>query len=77
MGSYPIAVPPLRRPLILPTVIYTGSGRVGKIVAPAAVKHLTPVTLEVGVLFVSPSRSLLTTLQLGGKNPAIVDLNSI
>jgi aldehyde dehydrogenase (NAD+) len=28
--------------------IYTGSGRVGRIVAQAAAKHLTPVTLEVG-----------------------------
>jgi aldehyde dehydrogenase (NAD+) len=30
------------------TVLYTGSGRVGKIVATAAAKHLTPVTLELG-----------------------------
>ncbi|KAF9652565.1 aldehyde dehydrogenase [Thelephora ganbajun] len=29
-------------------VLYTGSGRVGKIVAAAAAKHLTPVTLELG-----------------------------
>ncbi|TFK21603.1 aldehyde dehydrogenase [Coprinopsis marcescibilis] len=29
-------------------IIYTGSGRVGKIVATAAAKHLTPVTLELG-----------------------------
>lgn len=27
--------------------MYTGSARVGKIVATAAAKHLTPVTLEV------------------------------
>ena len=60
-------------PLTPPTVLYTGSGRVGKIVAIAAAKHLTPVTLEVGVLFGSPSRLLLTRLQLGGKNPTIVD----
>ncbi|KII83226.1 hypothetical protein PLICRDRAFT_58530 [Plicaturopsis crispa FD-325 SS-3] len=37
-------------------IFYTGSGRVGKIVAQAAAAHLTPVSLE-----------------LGGKNPAIVD----
>ncbi|KAH6903436.1 aldehyde dehydrogenase [Coprinopsis sp. MPI-PUGE-AT-0042] len=29
-------------------ILYTGSGRVGKIVATAAAKHLTPVTLELG-----------------------------
>jgi len=29
-------------------ILYTGSGRVGKIVAAAAAKHLTPVTLELG-----------------------------
>lgn len=29
-------------------VLYTGSGRVGRIVATAAAKHLTPVTLELG-----------------------------
>jgi hypothetical protein len=30
------------------TVVFTGSGRVGKIVAGAAAKTLTPTTLEVG-----------------------------
>lgn len=29
-------------------IIYTGSGRVGKIIMSAAAKHLTPVTLELG-----------------------------
>ncbi|KAF9785103.1 NAD-aldehyde dehydrogenase [Thelephora terrestris] len=29
-------------------ILYTGSGRVGKIVAEAAAKHLTPITLELG-----------------------------
>ncbi|KAF8638214.1 hypothetical protein AX16_010560 [Volvariella volvacea WC 439] len=29
-------------------ILYTGGGRVGKIVATAAAKHLTPVTLELG-----------------------------
>ncbi|EAU89477.1 aldehyde dehydrogenase [Coprinopsis cinerea okayama7 len=29
-------------------ILYTGSGRVGKIVATAAAKHLTPVSLELG-----------------------------
>jgi len=29
-------------------ILYTGSGRVGKIVAAAAAKHLTPTTLELG-----------------------------
>ncbi|KAI9067689.1 NAD-aldehyde dehydrogenase [Trametes sanguinea] len=37
-------------------IMYTGNGRVGRIVAAAAAKHLTPLTLE-----------------LGGKNPAVVD----
>lgn len=37
-------------------IFFTGSTRVGKIVAAAAAKHVTPVTLE-----------------LGGKNPVIVD----
>jgi aldehyde dehydrogenase (NAD+) len=30
------------------TIFYTGNGRVGRIVAAAAAKHLTPVTLELG-----------------------------
>ena len=29
-------------------IVYTGSGRVGRIVAAAAAKHVTPVTLELG-----------------------------
>jgi acyl-CoA reductase-like NAD-dependent aldehyde dehydrogenase len=29
-------------------ILFTGSGRVGKIVMAAAAKHLTPVTLELG-----------------------------
>lgn len=37
-------------------IFYTGNGRVGRIVAAAAARHLTPVTLE-----------------LGGRNPVIVD----
>ncbi|KAH9903156.1 NAD-aldehyde dehydrogenase [Cubamyces lactineus] len=37
-------------------ILYTGNGRVGKIVARAAAEHLTPLTLE-----------------LGGKNPVVVD----
>ncbi|GAC1381683.1 MAG: aldehyde dehydrogenase family protein [Marmoricola sp.] len=37
-------------------ILYTGNGTVGRIVAAAAAKHLTP-----------------TTLELGGKSPAIVD----
>lgn len=32
------------------TIFYTGNGRVGRIVAAAAAKHLTPVTLELGVV---------------------------
>jgi len=60
-------------PLTPPAVLYTGSGRVGKIVAAAAAKHLTPVTLEVRISTGSPPRLLLTILQLGGKNPTIVD----
>jgi aldehyde dehydrogenase (NAD+) len=37
-------------------ILYTGNGSVGRVVAEAAAKHLTP-----------------TTLELGGKSPAIVD----
>ena len=37
-------------------ILYTGNGTVGRIVAEAAARHLTP-----------------TTLELGGKSPAIVD----
>ncbi|EJD01022.1 aldehyde dehydrogenase [Fomitiporia mediterranea MF3/22] len=37
-------------------IMYTGGGKVGRIVATAAAKHLTPLTLE-----------------LGGKNPVIID----
>jgi len=37
-------------------IFFTGSVRIGKIVAAAAAKHLTPITLE-----------------LGGKNPCIID----
>jgi aldehyde dehydrogenase (NAD+) len=37
-------------------ILYTGNGTVGRVVAEAAAKHLTP-----------------TTLELGGKSPAIVD----
>ena len=36
-------------PLMHPAVLYTGGSRVGRIVATAAAKHLTPVTLEVWV----------------------------
>jgi hypothetical protein len=36
-------------PLTPPAVLYTGGSRVGRIVATAAAKHLTPVTLEVWV----------------------------
>ena len=32
----------------MPLVVFTGSGTVGKVVAQAAAKHLTPVTLELG-----------------------------
>ena len=41
------------------TVVFTGNGKVGRIVAAAAAKHLTP-----------------TTLELGGKNPVILDPES-
>ncbi|KAH9933554.1 aldehyde dehydrogenase [Epithele typhae] len=37
-------------------ILYTGNGRVGRIVATAAARHLTP-----------------TTLELGGKNPVVID----
>ncbi|KAI0328290.1 aldehyde dehydrogenase [Cubamyces sp. BRFM 1775] len=39
-------------------IMYIGNGRVGRIIATAAAKHLTPLTLE-----------------LGGKNPVVVDPN--
>ncbi|CAE6386069.1 hypothetical protein BN14_00968 [Rhizoctonia solani AG-1 IB] len=44
------AIPEATRLLDLPWdhIMYTGSGNVGKIVATAAAKHLTPVTLELG-----------------------------
>jgi aldehyde dehydrogenase (NAD+) len=53
----------------------TGSGRVGKIVASAAAKFLTPVTLEVRpfTAFICPFD--VRTEQLGGKSPVIVDPN--
>ncbi|CAE7171007.1 unnamed protein product, partial [Rhizoctonia solani] len=43
-------IPETTRLLDLPWghILYTGSGNVGKIVATAAAKHLTPVTLELG-----------------------------
>lgn len=42
-------------------VVFTGSTKVGKIVAAAAAKHLTPVTLELGgqtPVFVDPNIDL-------------------
>ncbi|KAF8196110.1 NAD-aldehyde dehydrogenase [Pholiota molesta] len=45
-------------------ILYTGSGRVAKIVATAAAKHLTPVTLELGgksPVIVDPGCDLKTT----------------
>ncbi|CEL57774.1 hypothetical protein RSOLAG1IB_02518 [Rhizoctonia solani AG-1 IB] len=44
------AIPETTRLLDLPWdhIMYTGGGNVGKIVATAAAKHLTPVTLELG-----------------------------
>ncbi|TFK38204.1 aldehyde dehydrogenase [Crucibulum laeve] len=44
------AIPETTHLLDLPWdhILYTGSGRVGKIVATAAAKHLTPVSLELG-----------------------------
>ncbi len=41
---------PILSPLtdIFPTVFFTGGGTVGRIIATAAGKHLTPVTLELG-----------------------------
>ncbi|KAJ7172042.1 NAD-aldehyde dehydrogenase [Mycena filopes] len=54
------AIPETTKLLDLPWdhILYTGSGRVGKIVAMAAAKHLTPVTLELGgksPVFVDPA----------------------
>ncbi|KAJ7631341.1 NAD-aldehyde dehydrogenase [Mycena polygramma] len=57
------AIPETTKLLDLPWdhILYTGAGRVGKIVATAAVKHLTPVTLELGgksPVFIDPSSDL-------------------
>ncbi|THH11556.1 hypothetical protein EW145_g586 [Phellinidium pouzarii] len=58
-------------------VLYTGSARVGRIVAAAAAKHLTPLTLEASsLIFYQILIFLINQLcvsQLGGKNPVIVD----
>jgi len=68
--------------------MYTGNSTVGRIIATAAARHLTPVSLEVRVTsdyfpsVVSPFQILHTFLlstlcathmQLGGKSPVIVD----
>lgn len=45
-GNIPVSAKLLELPW--DHILYTGSGRVGKIVAAAAAKHLTPVTLELG-----------------------------
>ncbi|KAJ7024307.1 NAD-aldehyde dehydrogenase [Mycena alexandri] len=57
------AVPETTKLLELPWdhILYTGSGRVGKIVAAAAAKHLTPVSLELGgksPVFVDPASDM-------------------
>ncbi|KAJ7074072.1 NAD-aldehyde dehydrogenase [Mycena amicta] len=57
------AVPETTKLLDLPWghILYTGSGRVGKIVATAAAKHLTPVSLELGgksPVFIDPASDL-------------------
>lgn len=66
-------------------VMYTGNGTVGKIIATAAAKHLTPVSLEVTRTHSSPRHAFLIQniffafavfvmqMQLGGKSPVIVD----
>ncbi|KAF5357137.1 hypothetical protein D9756_006811 [Leucocoprinus leucothites] len=60
------AVPETTRLLELPWdhILYTGGGRVGRIVSTAAAKHLTPVSLELGgksPVFVDPECDLETT----------------
>ncbi|KAJ7749555.1 NAD-aldehyde dehydrogenase [Mycena maculata] len=57
------AIPETTKLLDLPWdhILYTGSGRVGRIVAAAAVKHLTPVSLELGgksPVFIDPSSDM-------------------
>ncbi|KAK4689661.1 hypothetical protein P7C73_g451, partial [Tremellales sp. Uapishka_1] len=56
-------------------ILFTGSGNVGKIVASAAAKTLTPTTLEVS-LSASPCMAAksdwFASKQLGGKSPVIV-----
>jgi len=45
-------------------ILYTGNGRVGRIVAAAAAKHLTPVTLELGgksPCVVDPNANMMLT----------------
>lgn len=60
-------------------VLFTGSTRVGRIVATAAAKTLTPTTLEVGHAagctpepYLPVEQSITHTAQLGGKSPVIV-----
>ncbi|KAK7467379.1 Hexadecenal dehydrogenase [Stygiomarasmius scandens] len=60
------AVPETTRLLDLPWghILYTGGGKVGKIVAAAAAKHLTPVSLELGgksPVFIDPKCDLKMT----------------
>ena len=58
------------------SVLFTGGSRVGKIVATAAAKHLTPLTLEVRCSCErGPRRRQLAYafVQLGGKNPVVID----
>ena len=63
-------------------ICFTGSGYVGKIVAAAAAKHLTPCLLELELCApaacdrmcpVSDPMCLRCLLELGGKSPCIVD----
>ena len=49
MGSQSVSICAVRfNPDLGFKVMYTGNGTVGRIVATAAAKHLTPVTLELG-----------------------------
>jgi acyl-CoA reductase-like NAD-dependent aldehyde dehydrogenase len=55
-------------------VLYTGSGRVAKIIGVAAAKTLSPISLEVNSYIQCdvPVQTFFFT-QLGGKSPVVID----
>ncbi|KAJ7481185.1 NAD-aldehyde dehydrogenase [Mycena galericulata] len=69
------AIPETTKLLDLPWdhIMYTGSGRVGKIVAAAAVKHLTPVSLELGGNLSTNFKVEYSDPTDPGKSPVFID----